>query len=90
MAKCDFCKKDMTKAKGCLEGELKIDGEWYKRRTDSIFDGLIDSTKACHDCAAEPGHYHHRHCDAEKCPKCGGQLLSCGCKVTEVRFKETV
>ena len=34
-------------------------------------------------CRARPGHYHHVGCDAERCPVCGGQLISCDCDISE-------
>lgn len=33
----------------------------------------------CHDCNITAGHYHHPGCDMERCPRCGGQLIACGC-----------
>jgi hypothetical protein len=82
---CGDCKRDMRKAEGCLQSELFIDGKWYQRRTDTPFDTFMPNER-CHDCGAEPGHFHHWKCDAERCPKCGGQLISCSCKVTEIKF----
>lgn len=35
--------------------------------------------KICHDCNAEEGQYHSPGCDMERCPFCGGQLITCGC-----------
>lgn len=33
----------------------------------------------CHDCAAPHGTPHHPGCDTERCPRCLGQAISCGC-----------
>lgn len=33
----------------------------------------------CHDCGVAEGEIHQRGCDMEKCPACGGQLITCGC-----------
>jgi hypothetical protein len=33
----------------------------------------------CVDCGVEKGAWHHLGCDMEECPRCGWQLISCGC-----------
>lgn len=37
------------------------------------------SDNRCHDCGIKPGGFHHPGCDNERCPRCQGQLISCGC-----------
>lgn len=37
----------------------------------------------CHDCGAWEGQIHHWGCDMEECPKCGRQLISCDCQLSE-------
>lgn len=39
----------------------------------------ITTEHDCHDCGVKRGQYHVEGCDAEICPKCGGQFISFDC-----------
>ncbi len=41
----------------------------------------IAEEKPCHDCGVLKGEYHVEGCDAEICPKCGGQYISFDCGI---------
>lgn len=38
-----------------------------------------DEVGTCHDCAVKEGEIHEYGCDMERCPFCGGQLITCDC-----------
>jgi hypothetical protein len=40
---------------------------------------MLAEKQRCHDCGAQEGEFHKPGCDMERCPFCGGQLISCEC-----------
>jgi hypothetical protein len=40
---------------------------------------MVSKRERCGDCHALEGEYHELGCDLERCPFCGGQLISCEC-----------
>ena len=84
MVKCSSCGQEMQTAESCKDTHVLIGKSWHKRLTGS--DGFSEAGQRCHDCGilVKVGNYHHFGCDAERCPKCERQLLSCDCDVRTV------
>jgi hypothetical protein len=44
------------------------------------------TNQRCPDCGTGCGKLHERFCTKERCPFCGGQLVSCGCVVSVLKL----
>ena len=85
MAVCDNCDKEMKTADGCIEDDIcfPADGDFLPQipytEEDRFHFGDSIPAERCHDCNCKQGEFHHPGCDMEECPRCNGQLISCGC-----------
>lgn len=66
----------MLYAVGCSPNRVIVypDGKELPARpfVDQYGDG-------CWDCGVSDGNTHHNGCEIERCPRCRGQLIDCGC-----------
>jgi hypothetical protein len=44
-----------------------------------------EGDRRCPDCGVQPGQYHVPGCELERCPCCGGQVISCECHYGRTR-----
>jgi hypothetical protein len=70
MSWCMYCEQEMTDpdVTSCVKISCVDD-----------LDPVLCEEERCHDCNVTRGGYHHSGCDMERCPKCHGQIISCGC-----------
>ena len=83
MAKCTYCNLEMTDeatvdcpAHGFViyRNGVQLPAIPYSPTNQS------EDFDRCHDCGVLRGGHHHPGCDMERCPRCGGQLISCSCR----------
>jgi len=76
----------------CVKCLRTADFEDCEQLTIEEWDRVTDfeEFRDCHDCGAGPGQNHTWGCDTERCPLCGGQLLSCGCYQKMEDYEESV
>ena len=82
---CEICGQRMLIADGCSCSKIESNGKIYKRI--KFGENPHDKGEKCHDCGASKDHYHHFNCDAETCPVCGEQMLSCDCDINFIANK---
>ena len=73
---CNWCKQDMLKVSDCKDN---TEVEYPDGTKMPSVPYPESKTIPCHDCGVVPGKHHHPGCDMERCPRCGGQLISCEC-----------
>lgn len=79
MALCQYCGNEMTSSVSCVDDIFSYKGKSYAK-----IPYPTHMSNNCHDCNCPPGGFHHTGCDMERCPVCGGQLISCGCLWEEI------
>jgi hypothetical protein len=65
---------------------IKIYGREHDRtRYGHEEGGWGANARPCHDCGVVKDQFHVPGCDVERCPACGGQMISCDCEKTDER-----
>jgi hypothetical protein len=82
-AVCSWCRHDMTTALSCTMDALHQKGRHFDVPPYGAEPGRRAKSDRCGDCGVFRGGWHHPGCDLQRCPVCGGQLLSCECSFDE-------
>ena len=72
---CKHCRKKMSPFSRCSVTTFTLsDGRKVKRRPYRDI-----STSSCPECNVKSGSCHHHGCPLERCPMCGGHIVTCKC-----------
>lgn len=80
MSICNWCKKEMSSHEVDTCNAMVYFPDGVTMAPVPYNSDYGDENHRCHDCNIKKGGVHHPGCDMEKCPRCGGQLISCDCQ----------
>ena len=83
MATCDLCNREMLTAASCSVDVLHADGRSFRLGPYGSEEDWPTDGRPCGDCGVAEGGLHHVGCDIQRCPRCAGQFISCGCRWDE-------
>jgi hypothetical protein len=84
-----YCQQEMMTATSCTVDAFHVNGRRFELAPFGSEEGMWSfKSSTCGDCGVKWGGRHHPGCDIQRCPRCGGQLMTCGCRFDEDDFDD--